>query len=305
VRRVYSFSRRSTLDRCLRQYFYDYYVSDADHVLEVTRRNRIIGLKTMSGAALLAGTLLHRFIRLSFSRKDLSPKWLCETALKAFDEAIQFARDPRAQAHRLQGRYPPQELVEFSYADLDGEALVAQEREKLKTALRNFFQAGDVQHYLRSLDGYELMPEKRVSGLKENGWAISGQVDLLAINGHGCEVIDWKLGGEERGTDSLQLHIYGTFAAKVAKVRAEDVRMRRVFLGANVVESAQSMDREAAYIGRARLVNDIELMEELHDYGERGREGVFTQCNHANICRRCKFRAICHEAPLKATSLQI
>ena len=305
MRRVYSFSRRNTLDRCLRQYFYDYYVSAANSELDVAHRDRILGLKNMTGGALLAGTILHRFIKLSFSRRDLSPRWLTETALKAFDEAIQFARDPRAEAHRLEDRYPPQELVEFSYEDLDGEALVVQEREKLKTALQNFFQSTNVRKYLQTLDGYDLMPEKRVSGLKESGWTISGQVDLLAINGRGCEVIDWKLGGEERGSDSLQLHIYGTFAARVANVPTEEVRMRRVFLGADVVESAQSMDREAGYVGRTRLVKDIELMEDLDEYGERGREGVFTRCNHTNVCRRCKYRAICHKVPLKPSSLQI
>jgi hypothetical protein len=289
----------------MRQYFYDYYVSASGSGLDVAHRDRILGLKNMTGAALLAGTLLHRFIKLSFSRKDLSSRWLTDTALRAFDEAIQFARDPRGQARRLQDRYPPQELVEFSYSDLDGDELVVQEREKLKTALQNFFQSSTVRNYLQSLDGYDLMPEKRVSGLKENGWTVSGQVDLLAVNGRGCEVIDWKLGGEERGSDSLQLHIYGTFAAKVANVPPEEVRMRRVFLGADVVESAQSMDREAGYVGRTRLVNDIELMEDLHEYGERSREGVFTACNHTNVCRRCKYRAICHGAPLKASSLQI
>lgn len=303
MRRIYSFSRRGTLERCLRQYFYDYYVCEADRLLDVARRTRILGLKNMTSAALLAGTILHRFIKLSFSRPDLSARWLCDKAIQAFDEAIEFARDPRRHADRLQQRFPPQELVEFSYSDLDGEALLAQEREKLQTALRSFF-GGNVNRYLRSLDGYKLMPEKRVSGLKEGGWAISGQVDLLAVNGCSCEVVDWKLGGEERGSDSLQLHIYGTFAANVADVPAENVRMRRVFLGADVVEAPQSMNREAAYVGRTRLVNDIQLMDELHVYGEEGREGVFTPCNQVNICRRCRYRAICHGAPLKPTSLQ-
>lgn len=303
MRRIYSFSRRNTLERCLRQYFNDYYVSEGDRLLDIVRRTRILGLKNMTSAALLAGTILHRFIRLSFSRPDLSARWLCDKAIQSFDEAVEFARDPRRHADRLKNRFPPQELVEFSYEDLDGEPLIAQERDKLQIALRNFF-GGKVRQYLSTLDGYELMPEKRVSGLKAGGWAISGQVDLLAVNGRGCEVVDWKLGGEERGSDSLQLHIYGTFAAQASKVSPESVRMRRVFLGADVVEDAQSMSREATYVGRTRLLNDIQLMEELHEYGEQGREGVFTPCNQANICRRCKYRAICHGVPLKRTSLQ-
>jgi hypothetical protein len=302
VRRVYSFSKRTTLDRCLRQYFYEYYVCEG-HVPD-ERSNRILGLKKMTNASLLAGDLLHRFIRLSFTKPHLSAQWSHQTALKSFDDAVQFARNPRGQAERLNDKYPPKELVEFSYDDLAGEEAAEREREKLDTALGNFFRGGQVRAYLQSLEGYTLMPEKRLSGLKESGWAISGQIDLLAVNGRGCEVADWKLGAQERGSDSLQLHIYGTFAASLADVRPEDVHMRRVFLSDGVVELPRSMDKETAYIGRTRLLQDIDLMNELHEYGERGREGVFTPCNQENVCQRCKYRATCHEVPLKASSLQ-
>jgi hypothetical protein len=301
--RVYSFSRRSTLERCLFQYFLEYYVTPEQSGLAPERRRLVLALKNMTSGALLAGEVVHRFIKLSIQKPHLTPRWLSDTAMGSFDRAVRFAQDPKTHKSQLNEPYPPQELVEYSYAGLDGDALLSKEREKLNTALHHFFHGKHVRGYLNGLAGYQLFPEKRLKGMKEDGWSISGQIDLLAHNGSSCEVVDWKLGTEERGSDSLQLYIYGVFGADTAGVPREQVHVRRAFLGDDTIERPRIMDSEATYVGRARLLQDIELMQELHEYGEAGREGIFTPCNQPNVCRRCKFRAICHGAPLAPNSL--
>lgn len=303
MRRVYSFSRRSTLERCLFQYFLEYYVSSEQQGIAADRRKLILALKGMSSGALLAGEIAHRFIRLSIQKPHLSSRWLMDTALQSFDRTVMFARDPRGQSHMLGEQYPPQELVEFSYSDLDGETLIGLEREKLRRGLNHYFHGERIPAFVKSLEGYRLSSEKRLNGIRENGWSISGQIDLLAVNGNHCEVVDWKLGMQERGGDSLQLYIYGVFGADMAGIPRDSVSVRRAFLGDDHIEPPRIMDADAVYVGRSRLLQDIELMEELHQYGEDGREGVFTPCNQPNICRRCKFRAICQGAPMRTTSL--
>lgn len=293
------------MERCLALYFYEYYATAANSPIDERRKETLRGLKSMSAVALLAGQILHRFIRLSFTRPDLSEQWLQRTALSAFDEAISFAENPKGQAHRLDDRYPPRELVEFSYANLDGAEAATVAREKLDTALNHFFKDPPVRAYLRGLKQHELEAELRVSGMKLEGWTIGGQIDLLAIGDESCEVADWKLGKTERGTDSLQLHIYGEFAAAKTGLPREQIFLRRVFLGDAVIEAPTTLTQEQSSLGRTRLLQDIELMEELHQYGQDGREGVFTQCNHMNVCRRCKFQAICHKTPMNPNSLQI
>lgn len=302
MRRLYSYSRRNILDRCLRQYFFDYYASAKQCQISEESKAYIRRLKVFSNCALLAGDILHRFAKLHVAREDISPEWLERTALAAYDEAIEFARDPKAHTSLLQNRFPPKELVEFSYADLDGEKAADTARRSLETALHNLFYGDTVHVLFASLEGYELYPEKRLSGLKCKNWSISGQIDLLAVGKHQCNVIDWKLGGKERGADSLQLYIYGWFASAFAKLDRQAVHVQRVFLRDNFVEDPQTID-DGNHVGHARLLQDIELMEELHGYGCQGREEVFRKCNHEGICQRCKYRTLCHKIPLGERSL--
>ena len=305
MKRLYSYSRRNTLERCLALYFYEYYASATKSPLEQHKKARIGRLKQMSATALLAGQILHRMIRLSITRTDLPATWIQRTALADFDKAIIFARNPKAQSYRLDERYPPKELVEFSYRDRNGENAASRARKKLASALKNFFFGPSIRDYMASLQNHTLVPEKRLRGMKEAGWTIGGQVDLLATNDTACEVADWKLGNQERGTDSLQLHIYGEFVALETGLPLERISMRRVFLGDAAVEAPTHLSKNKSQLGRMRLIQDIELMEELHAYARDGREGVFTKCDHKNICRRCKFQAICHDTPMSQNSLLI
>lgn len=303
MRRSYSYSRRSTLERCTRQYFYDYYATDKACGLAEERKRQVAALKSMSGCALLAGSILHRFARLHIDpSRELSPAWIVQTALRSFDEAIEFARDPRGQAHRLRDRFPPEELVEFSYEDLDGEQAGERARGSLERALRTLLHDDAVGELLRSLAGYELHAEKRLSKLKLSNWCVGGQIDVLALRSDAARIIDWKLGAVEHGADSLQLYTYGWFAESIHGVPRGGVSGQRVFLGDGVVEEPQVVTDGTASVGRARLFQDIELMEELHEYGRQGREEVFRPCNQDGICSRCKYRAICHEAPLRESS---
>jgi len=225
-----------------------------------------------------------------------------QTAFRSFDDAIEFARDPRGQAHRLLDRFPPEELVEFSYQDLDGEGAAASARKSLTRALKALLEGTTIAELLRGLAGFEIHPEKRLSSLKLANWCVGGQIDVLALRPGEARIIDWKLGAVEHGADSLQLYTYGWFAERVHGVPRGGVSGQRVFLGDGVVEQAQVVTDELASVGRARLFQDIELMEELHEYGREGREEVFRPCNQDGICNRCKYRAICHEASLRECS---
>lgn len=302
MRRLYSYSRRATLDRCLRQYFYEYYASDKRCQTDPDEKPFIRALKAMSGCALLAGTILHRFARLYVTRDDLSPAWLSRTALSHFDQAVEFASDPRANAHLLNSKFPPQELVEFSYDDLAGEEAAHRARHSLEKALDHLFRGDAVRALFQELTGFTLHAEKRFSGLKLREWSISGQIDVLAVREDSVRVVDWKLGSREHGADSLQLHTYGWFASRFTKKPKAAVAGQRVFLGDDFVEKPQIVSAELDQVGRARLHQDIELMQDLHPYGRAGKEDVFRPCNHEAVCRRCNFRALCHKAQLRSNS---
>lgn len=67
MRRLYSYSRRNTLDRCLRQYFFDYHASAKKCPISEASKIYIGKLKALSNCALLAGEILHRFAKLSIA----------------------------------------------------------------------------------------------------------------------------------------------------------------------------------------------------------------------------------------------
>ena len=303
MRRTYSYSKRSMLDTCLRKYFFEYYASDKRCPVDAERRELIRELKQMSSCAMVAGNIVHRMLALRFGKgASFSREWMIETALRDFDRAVEFARNPSDQSHRLMEKYPPVELLEFSYEDFDGDAEAARWRLKVSSAMETYFDAKPVQELRISLGGTTARAEVPLRGLKLDGWSVGGKIDVLAIGDDKVHVIDWKLGKVERGSDSLQLFTYGWFASKEANVPTDSVTMRRVFLGDALVEEPSVVTAAQARRGKARLMQDIELMEDLHEHGRQGDEEAFTPCDRNGVCRRCPYRAICHQTPLSARS---
>ena len=91
--------------------------------------------------------------------------------------------------------------------------------------------------------------------------------------------MDWKLGVQGGGHDSFQMLIYGMWAQQEFSIDAGDVRVQRVFLGGPTLEPEKTLDRAMLRAGRARLIQDIELMQDLDPYGRKGNEEVFSPCD--------------------------
>ena len=287
----------------MRQYFYEYYATDRDCAFDEAKKVKVRSLKALSGCSLMAGSILHRFAALLIDKKrSLSSAWVMKTALTSFDGAVSFSRDPRSQAHRLREKYPPQELLEYAYEDWDGDEASGQARAGLERALACLCGNSPVGRLVATLRSSEAHIEKRVSKLMLAEWPIGGQIDVLLVEPSNVRVLDWKLGGAEYGADSLQLYIYSWFAEVYLGVPRSSVSGQRVFLGDGVIETPQVVTDEVANVGRARLIQDVELMEELHRYGQEGREEAFRPCNIEGICRRCNYRAICQGAKLRPCS---
>jgi hypothetical protein len=106
-------------------------------------------------------------------------------------------------------------------------------------------------------------------------------------------VVDWKMGRSVGDEDSLQLAVYGSWAATKFAVEPERVRVRRVYLGDAIVEEARLLNQRLIRRAQVRLRQDIELMACLHPYGRAGHVEAFTPKPRERLCEVCKFRAIC------------
>jgi hypothetical protein len=297
MRRSHSYSKRDALDTCLRQYFFEYYASAKRLPFDAERKNLVRGLKDFTGTYLLAGEVLHWFIEHFLKKGPTAQAWLERTSLDRFDRAVRYSRDPVGLASMRDEQYPPPMLLEFYYQDPRAEDLADSARKSLLRGIRNFLEDDAVVALRRSVTAGEYWVEKRMAKLpKIDGYGIEGKIDLAGRDSRGVRVIDWKLGRPGGGHDSLQLLIYGLWAEKEFGLDPAAVRVQRVFLGVPAVEDERPLNRALLRAARARLIQDVELMQEMDPYGREGNEEAFSPCAKPNVCRQCKYQQACKDS---------
>jgi hypothetical protein len=285
------------LDSCLRQFFYEYYAAAKKLPFDPGRKPLVQQMKEYTGVYLLAGEKLHWFIEQCLKKGPTSRDWAERTTLAAFDLAVRYSKDPDGNAGLRDTVYPPPMLLEFQYADPRAEELAAKAREALKGGMRRFLAGGTIKDLWTAITSGEHYVEQPVGGLpKFDEYGIEGQIDLVGRSAAGVRVVDWKLGVSGGSHDSLQMLMYGLWAEKKFQVDPTDVSAGRVFLGDGTVEAARPLDRGLMAVGKARMLQDIELMKELDPYGRAGIEEVFSPCQRENVCRQCKYQGVCPDS---------
>jgi hypothetical protein len=162
VRYSHSYSKRGTLDNCLRKYFCEYYASAKKLPFDAERKELIRGLKEFTTTSMLAGESLHWFIEQRLKKGISSQSWAERTALDRFDRASRYSRDPVRMAHMAREKYPPPMLVEFYYQDSRAEELAAAARDGLVNGIRHFLHEPSVTAVWNSITAGEHWVEKRV-----------------------------------------------------------------------------------------------------------------------------------------------
>jgi hypothetical protein len=251
-------------------------------------------LKQLSGCYLLAGDILHKLISLHLKKKsDWPVEWFLDKARSRFDVAVTYSRDPIANASLAKQQYPPPMLLEFYYGDPNADERAEQALEKLLRAIRNFFGTPAIVALSQQLLLGDHRIEARISLEKLDEFGLEGQVDVAGQDDHGVQVVDWKLGSAAGSHDSLQLVTYGWWAAQEFGVAPTNVRVRRVFLGDPTIEDERGLTEALLRRGKARIIQDVELMKQMDEYGQAGNEEAFPPCEMENVCRQCKYQELC------------
>lgn len=302
-RKSHSHSKRDTLRACPLRYFYEYYAASKAIPFDAQRKELIRSLKEMTGCYLHAGDVLHRMIQLYFKQGlTWGQRWFVQTASQQYDKAVTFSRNPTANAHMLAEQYPPPLLLEFHYGHPDAEEKAADARTRLLAALNNFFTDPAVVALTQSLRQGEIHIERKFAQMKLAGYGIDGQVDFVSVAPPLVSVLDWKMGLPVSDEDSLQLFTYAWWASLNFAVEPEGVSFQRIFLGDATIEPVRPLDAALLRRGKARLVQDIELMKELDPYGREGNERAFSPCAKEKVCRQCKYQGTCPAAPRSSDS---
>jgi radical SAM protein with 4Fe4S-binding SPASM domain len=319
----YSHSKRDTLERCNRRYYYEYYgamlrptsgerslFGEFDPVpkpkIDPVRIAAIRKLKTLTSCPLAAGDILHQLIA-TYLRKspDWSVDWFAKKAGERFDQIVNYSRDPTGGSWIPEPNSKPATLLEFYYRMNDAEERAKQAREKLVAALERFFKTASIRELCCGIPPGARLVEAPISKIVVNGWTVSGKIDLAGRVDELVEVVDWKIGRQSGCHDSLQLITYGWWASRHYQVEPANVRVGRVFLGDGIVEQGCALSESLIQHAEARIIQDTELMNDLDAYGQAGNEEAFTPCGKANVCRNCKFQGLCRGACSATSSRQI
>jgi hypothetical protein len=304
VRKVYSHTKRSVLEKCPLMYFFQYYAATCkppvrdpqrllfgddrpDHPTLVASDSEVAGrLAKLCSAPQHAGQILHDLIAQALKHPDWQLPWFEKKARERF-----FAfRDPEASFVERFNHLP------------DADQRIHRALEGLLLGLRTFFEDVKVRSLVEGMRyGDRQLIEQALAGFpKVRQFSIQGRIDHCTKIGPQVEVIDWKMGRSTGDEDSLQLALYGIWALQHFGVEPECVRVRRVFLGDARIEEARSLTERRVLRARARLAQDIEQMAQLHPYGTAGHAEAFTPKPREKLCEMCKFRTLCPAAACSA-----
>jgi ATP-dependent exoDNAse (exonuclease V) beta subunit len=309
MRKVYSPSKRSTLDRCVRQYFYEYYAASYEPPAATPQRflfeeslslgharlepgdsSAAAACKALSSAFQAAGQVLHNAIAQHWKHRDWQPEWFERTAAQRFDQIISASRT-RCE----QGDSSVLRLMEHHYQLPDAEEIIRSARAKLVIALGNYFRSPEVSSLVRELlAGDEFHAEDSVRGLPKIGdFIIGGRIDGWSRKGRHIRIVDWKMGSAVGDQESLQLVLYGWWATERFQGSADQVTVQRAFLGDGVAEPPLAISERLINRCRARLRQDVKRMEDLHEYGVQGYFDAFPPCRKEKVCHQCRYQGMC------------
>ncbi len=292
---LWSYSRRSLLERCPRAYYYQYYGANRNTARAEPLKERLHFLKSLTNRHLRAGDIVHLVIRTYLNKLKEKDVWEVDRVLnwarQIFQKDYAYSSKYRPTDPRSRDRFPPALLSEFYYNIDDAESLFRESQTRMLSALRNFIENPTFANFRDGSCDSNALIEKSVS-VKSGHFSLRGKLDLAYSNGDRVAVVDWKIGKSEGGDDSLQLLSYALGAIKEFDCQPNRIDLYRVHLSDSVIVTFRVSEREVMR-AEGRIIQDIERMEAMHRYGKQAVADAFTPCGQPLICKQCSFQEIC------------
>lgn len=295
---VWSYSRRSVFEQCLRRYYYTYYGAAVRTAKSDTDNPELRRLKALTNRFERSGELLHlgiaRYLRAAQENTPMNAVRLTEWLRSVLRRDIEYSsRDPEG-LHVPEGKYPPKLLREYHYHQQDAKHLLAEAEDRLADAVYVFATHPALEPFRLAGSASNALIEHHLR-LPTLALRIDGRLDLAYRDGGRVTVVDWKLGAADGGgEESLQLAVYALWAVDHFSVTSDHVRICKAHLtGPDVADFAVS-DRTLA-LARIRILQDVERMQAMERYGHDGVVEAFTASAYPKVCALCPFQRICPE----------
>jgi hypothetical protein len=299
-RLTWSYSRRSTVEKCARRYYYEYYGASRRTAPREPDKDVLRFLKQLTSRHERTGSILHLVIAwyLREARKGQVPtvERTVSWARHLFAADREFSRSRHDGLRALTGeRFPPALLLEYHYSDPRAEALCDEAEARLYDALTAFVTDAAFASLRLAGFGADALIEATIRLGDEVPCRVDGKVDLAFRSNSQVTVVDWKLGrAYGSGDDSLQLAVYALWAVRHFSCAPGDLRLQKAHLGSRDVIDFRA-DSDLLASACARIVQDAQQMSALHEYGVQGIAAAFSPCLQPLVCRDCPYRQVCPE----------
>jgi len=295
VKMRWSFSRLGAFAACPRLGYYHYFGGSKRKAQSGTNKERIQFLKQLSAGHLVAGEIAHKAIRAYLMNAKDDQIWKLSQVISfanmLLDGAIQHTTDITSGVNREYDHRAPAIIQELFYGAVTAEVLRDELREKLRLSLEQFYQLPDFQSFRDGALQENSLIERKIS-LDYEGILVEGAIDLMYPLDGKWVVVDWKTGQNDSEESSLQLLTYALWAHEEFDVPLDDISLFKAFLTEGIVEpllfSAQELRR-----AKARILQDIELLKEMEEFGDAANWEAFSACGQPKVCAQCAFQEIC------------
>lgn len=291
----WSFSRRNTFEQCPQKYYLDYYGCSKRHAPAEAEKSLIRQLKLRQNRYERTGEIVHsaiaNYFRLAQKGTIQSAKALMQWAQRMLSDDLATSRVAQTNGNPDTASGP---LLEFFNNPKNAEALYDDASKRMSTALENFAvhpRYEKIRAAGRST-GTEVERMFKLSGLP---CRVTGIVDFAVRASGKPAVVDWKSGKpSQTEEDSLQLTAYALWGSQHFGGPPEKIVVYKAFLGTGELVKFP-LTQASVEKGKRRILQDVERMIEMHDYGARGRRGAFTPCARPNVCILCPYLPVCPE----------
>lgn len=294
---MWSYSRRSVLEQCLRRYYNDHYGSSNDTFYKDPDSGELRFLKEVQTRHERTGEILHLLIKSYFRAAQRGDIWgvekLLESARWMFRADVTYSRSYPDGEMAAMSEHQPVLLHEYHYRQPDADALCVEAEARLLEALQAFATEDVYEEFRVSVGRKETLIEHWFT-LEGLPCKVRGVVDLAFGTEGRATVVDWKIGTDDHGgADSLQLATYGLWAVGQFRASPAAVRICKAYLGSREVRDYQ-VDEHLLARARARIIQDAQRIAALHEYGQARVAKVFTPCMRPAVCQLCPYKRKCY-----------
>ncbi len=292
---AWSFSKIGTLRQCPRKYYYQYYGSKKRKALNEGSKETLIFLSKLSNKHLVSGSIIHTVIATYLKKRRDGDEWdlnrLNGWSKKLLSESILFSENLRDGISDVR-LYPPDVLKEVYYSKVELSELKEEIETKIENNLTNFYESEKFDHLKSGASKHGALIERRASFSLDDSTKIDGQIDVAFKENDKTIIADWKTGKIEYQDTSLQLLTYALWMIEKEGLSLDQISIQKAYLQEDKVEELEFSEKHL-FRARTRILQDVEIMRGLHEFGNEAISDAFTKCNQQKICDLCPFQEVC------------